>query len=493
MSELRQRLVATVCLATVCLATVLALSIAALAPIARAQDDTPGRGAAEEQRRADDSAGAQGMEDDRIGVGPSIPRRAVPDYDGRPDPGPTALEVLAWVPRVLFYPVHLVVEWVVRRPLGWLLTTGERERWTALQFPPLSETPPTWGLVPTLFVDFGFQPSAGLYLWFDEVGSPRNAMRFQIGFGGLGWWRASVLDRYAIDDRGTIIQARVEALTRPDHLYMGTGTEIESDEVARYGARQIEGELAFAMRPWRSSHLRVEIGVRGYDFYDTSWIDADEGELTVGDAVRQGAFGLPPGWEGYVAYRQRLEGSIDTRNPRPANGTGVRLEAYVEQGLDLASPRDRRWLSYGALAGAFWDISHGRTLGLWGGIELARALGAEPVPFTELPDLAARGRMIGFRRGWLRGESTAFATLEYRFPIWVSIDGFLNAAVGGAFDAEFAGFDAGLLRMSYALGLRTVGDPDQAFTVQVGFGTDTFERGAEPAVVRITAGMQEGF
>ena len=36
--------------------------------------------------------------------------------------------------------------------------------------------------------------------------------------------------------------------------------------------------------------------------------------------------------------------------------------------------------------------------------------------------------------------------------------------------------------------MRTVGDPDQSFTIQVGFGTATFGVGLDPAFVRITAG-----
>ena len=49
------------------------------------------------------------------------------------------------------------------------------------------------------------------------------------------------------------------------------------------------------------------------------------------------------------------------------------------------------------------------------------------------------------------------------------------------------------MRTSYALGLRTVGDPDQSFTLQLGLGTDTFERGLAPVSLRLTAGVQEGF
>ncbi|UJR86953.1 hypothetical protein [Sandaracinus amylolyticus] len=453
----------------------------------------PGASAAEQQRRADDSAGDQGMEDDIEGDPPSIGRREVPDFDGRPDPGISFEDAILWIPRVIFFPVQLVFEWIIRRPLGWILTTGERERWGAFQFPPFAEEEPEWGLVPTLFVDFGFQPSGGLYLWTDNVVVPRNGLRFQLGFGGVDWLRASVLDRYSFDDHGTMVQAKIAGTMRPDYLLAALNGQGESDELVRYGARSVEGEIAFAFRPWRSSHLRIEAGVRGYEFYDTDWIDDDDDQLTLSDGVAQGWLPYPPGWEGYVAYRQRLEGSIDSRQPRPIEGSGVRVEAFVEQGFDLLQAEDRRWLTYGGAVGAYWEISQGRTLGLWGGAEFATALGELPVPFTELPDLSGRGRMVGFRRGWLYGESIVWATLEYRYPIWITVDGFVNVTTGNAFGAELDGFDPAKLRMSFALGLRTVGDPDQSFTIQIGFGTDTFERGAEPAVLRITAGMQEGF
>src|SRR5689334_24631168 len=53
--------------------------------------------------------------------------RAVPDYDGRGDDPTTAGDVLIWVPRVLFSPLYFVSEFIVRRPLGWLVSTAEEE------------------------------------------------------------------------------------------------------------------------------------------------------------------------------------------------------------------------------------------------------------------------------------------------------------------------------------------------------------------------------
>src|SRR5262249_6333396 len=56
------------------------------------------------------------------------PKRPAFDYDGRTEPT-TPGDVLIWVPRILFFPVYLVTEFVIRRPLGFLMVSAERGRW----------------------------------------------------------------------------------------------------------------------------------------------------------------------------------------------------------------------------------------------------------------------------------------------------------------------------------------------------------------------------
>src|SRR5882672_4084403 len=51
--------------------------------------------------------------------------RELPDYDGRGGQPTTPGKVLLWVPRIAFFPFYLVSEYVVRRPLGWLITSAE--------------------------------------------------------------------------------------------------------------------------------------------------------------------------------------------------------------------------------------------------------------------------------------------------------------------------------------------------------------------------------
>lgn len=428
------------------------------------------------------------------GEPPTIERREVPDYDGRPEPGPSAGEVLIWIPRVILWPLYAVVEYLVRQPLGYVLTTGEREHWDALRIAPFAETHGRWGIVPTFAYDVGFQPSGGLYLWTDRLLHPQNGMRFSIGFGGPDLLRGSALDRFALDDRGSHVEAVIEGEMRPDRLFLGLGPGAVSERIARYGRRRAGGSLALELRAWRASYVRVSTGLAANEFFDGTFVRRENGELPLGEAVAQGWFGsMPPGIDGYTAYWQRLEGALDTREPWPASGSGARFEAYVEQGVDVTRAVDRRWLRYGGGAGAFWDVDSGRTLALWALTGFATALGRDPVPFTELPDLGGRGRMTAFQPGWITGQSVIAATLEYRYPIWVRIDGFLNVSTGNAFGPHLDGFSPERLRMSFALGVRTVGDPDQSFTIQIGLGTKTFEFALEPEVFRFVVGTQEGF
>src|ERR1700722_16456517 len=56
---------------------------------------------------------------------PPSPKRALPDYGGEPSHA-SAGDAALWVPRVIFYPVYLVSEYVIRRPLGAAESAAER-------------------------------------------------------------------------------------------------------------------------------------------------------------------------------------------------------------------------------------------------------------------------------------------------------------------------------------------------------------------------------
>ena len=59
------------------------------------------------------------------------PKRDAPDYDGRGNTDTNAGSWALWIPRVALSPLYVVNEYVVRRPLGGLVTVAERRHWVS--------------------------------------------------------------------------------------------------------------------------------------------------------------------------------------------------------------------------------------------------------------------------------------------------------------------------------------------------------------------------
>jgi hypothetical protein len=144
--------------------------------------------------------------------------------------------------------------------------------------------------------------------------------------------------------------------------------------------------------------------------------------------------------------------------------------------------------------GGFWDLgdSH-RVVSLSVSTLLADPVGARPVPFTELVQLGGPGMMPGFRLGRLADRSAAVVALRYAWPIWIWLNGSLQVATGNVFGARLDGFRAGRGRLSAALGIESVGSRDSIFQALVGFGTETFESGAQVDSLRVVVGARSGF
>jgi len=416
-----------------------------------------------------------------------IRRREVPDYDGRPEQARPEDVALSF-PRLLLAPLYLVLE-AVRQPVGWFLTTAERENWDFFRYLPFADDPLPWGVVPTTFIDFGLRPSVGVYVWFDHAFVRDNHLSAQVGFGGIDWLRGTIVDRFPIAANASV-ELKLDAWQRPDYLFLGLGPNARPDRVSRFGRRNLDGTASVLVRPFRSSLVRLVVGVSVNELYDTARVERDE--LSIVQAAEAGWFALPPEFaDGYSAYFQRLELAFDSRQAPPEDAGGVRLELHAELGFDMNRPLDRRWVLWGGALGGYWDVDEGRVLGAWVGVEHGAPLGPEPIPFIELTDMAVMARMPGFRPGWIVGPSALALGVDYSFPIAPWLEGFVGVSTGGAFAEQFAGFRGGLLRMSYALGVRT-NSPDQPFVVQLGMGTAPLEEGGEPQVFRLTFGSQPG-
>ncbi|MDB4947015.1 MAG: hypothetical protein JWP97_6549 [Labilithrix sp.] len=462
------------------------------------RDEGAAQGRHLEKKSNDEAAGSQPAEEASgsqaavtpVPEGGTSPKRAVPDYDGRGPEPTTAGDVSLWIPRVLLSPLYVVSEYVIRRPLGLLLTTAERNNWPEavrnfFTFGPEKKA----GILPTAFLDLGFRPSVGIYAFWDDLLGPGNHLRLHFSTFGPDWVQAAVADKIPVG-KSSFFDIRVEGVHRPDQVFHGLGPESRQANRSRYGLDMLQARPVFETTWWKGSRVTIEGGLRYVDFRD----DACCSDPSVVTRVREGTLVAPPGFaDGYTAAYERGELTIDSRDQRPASQTGVRLEVYGEQGSNVRRAADN-WVKYGGSLGGFVDVKNNRTVSLSVTTMFVDPLSARAViPFTEQVVLGGSGPMRGYLYGRLIDRSAAVATFKYRWPIWVFLDGSIQAAVGNVFGPQLENFKPDLLRFSSSVGVESVGTADHTFEVLVGLGTETFASGANVNSARLLFGTNRGF
>jgi hypothetical protein len=420
----------------------------------------------------------------------AVEKRPLPNYDGRPKRTAPA-DVAWWFPRLLLAPAYLVSEYVVRRPLGYAITAAERAELPSVLYDFFAFGPNHQaGIVPIAFVDFGFNPSVGLYSFWDDAGVRGNDVRLSGSTWGSDWLAGSLTDRIRYSDAHNITLTAT-AIRRPDYAFYGLGPAPKESERARYGADKVDVRVISRAYFWRASAIESTIGYRGMSFYRGQY----EHEPSVTDRVREGTMPMPPGFEtGYRAAFSALRIAVDSRERSGGSESGARLELDTEQGSDFGAPVNAGWWRYGASVGGFLDLNdRSRVLSLSVTAIDTEALGSRPIPFTELATLGGTETMPGFRAGRLYGESALVATLRYSWPVWMWLDGSLQASVGNVFGRHWQGATLRDSRFSSAIGVESNSSRDSIFQALLGFGTETFGQGAAVNSVRFVVGARHGF
>jgi hypothetical protein len=430
-------------------------------------------------------------------VSPPSPKRDLPDYDGRGPKPNTVGQDLLWVPRVIFSPIYLTTEYVIRRPLGAAVSAAERSNvpqvlYDFFVFGPDHKA----GVLPTLYLDFGFSPSVGLFAFWNDAGFKGNSLSAHFSIWTDDWIAGSVGESVRFNKVDTV-SVKLAAIRRPDRSYFGPGPNSLQSDLSRYGETRLEGSAAFDVALWRSSQIEVGSGFRSVDLYHSSY----DGDPSVNDQAAAGVYPLPSGFgRGYSEEFNHALIALDTRKPKGSK-SGVRLEAQAEQGSDVRASPGAGWLRYQGTAGVFYDLNgRGRVLSL-----NATALFADPlesggaIPFTELvmlggnaPILSAlatgAGLMPGLYTGRLVDRSAAVATLQYRWPIWAYLDGTLQVATGNVFGEHLDELKPSLLRFSGAIGIESNALSDSTLHLLVGIGSETFDHGGQIDSLRLAFG-----
>jgi hypothetical protein len=416
-------------------------------------------------------------------------KRQLPDY-GRPSPE-TPGRTLLWIPRIVFFPAYVVTEYVIRRPLGFAITAAERAQLPAALYDFFAFGPDhKAGIVPIAFLDFGFEPSVGLYAFWDDAGFDGHDLRLRGSTWGSDWLSGTATERFHLSERLDLTLTGT-AVRRPDYAFYGVGPDTREESLSRYGADTVDARVATRFRFAGASHFEVRSGYRSAFFRPGDY----RPDPTVDERILAGTLAEPPGYES--GYRAGVSGAkvvLDTRSEDEGPGSGLRVELDGEHGADFETAPAAGWLRYGGTVGGLLDLTEkGRVVSLSVSALFADALGSRPVPFTELVTLGGPNLMPGFRAGRLYDQSALVTTLRYSWPIWIWLNGSLQAAVGNVFGERLEGVDVERMRFSGALGIESSGSRDSIFQALVGFGTETFESGAELEAIRLTVGARSGF
>ena len=421
-----------------------------------------------------------------------VPKRPVPNYDGRQRAGTDPVDTALFLPRLLLSPLFVANEYLLRRPLSVALPAAERHDVPRALYDFFTFGPAHQGLfLPVGFAEFDLQPSYGVYVAWHDAFLPGHDLFLHAETWTADWLSVSLTQRLHAGIHGVELQVR--ALRRPDYPFYGLGPTSARTNRSRYGARTVESKGSYEVRLWRASHLSAGVGLRAVELFQ-GWHESDP---SLEEAIAAGAFAAPPGLEAaYTAELQHVTAVLDSRRPWPSGGSGVRLKAHLEEANGLGASGARHWLRTEALAAGFWDLSGDRrVLSLSVAAQFIDPVGGGgDVPFPELIALGGNGLMRGFPWQRLMDRSAAVSTLRYEWPVGPWITGALQAALGNVFDAHLASFDRRLLRMSWTVGLSSeqASSSDYPIELLFGFGTRTLDDGAGIESVRLAVGVNYG-
>ncbi len=379
-----------------------------------------------------------------------VSKRSLPDYDGR-GPEPTTVgDVALWIPRVAVAPLYAISELAVRRPVGWIVRTAEREHWASKLVGVFTTDDLRAGVIPMFYVESGANPVAGAYAFANDVGLRGNDLRFS-GSIGVGHRAVTVSDRLRRD--AFELKLRGHGSTRDDHeIHVG-------DTRVGYGLRRYEVSAAAATRVGPLA-ARVELGYRDADFFDAVELEGHD----------------------HAGLYERLTLDVDSRG---RGATGVRLSLDVEHGP--------RWNRMAGFAGASAGLGRGRVTSLGVTAVIVEPAGGGEIPVTELAFVGGSGPLPGFTAGRLVGPSALSVVAQYEWPVWSWLSGALHLGAGNVFGERLDGVDPRDFRLSGGLGFRTSGARDHRFEALVAFGSETIRDGADLDTVRLVLGGSHAF
>ena len=421
-------------------------------------------------------------------------KRPIPNYSGRGTEPASALDRLAWIPRIALFPVRIVIDYGVRTPFGWLTRNVETSRATRKVMRSLftGSPTPTPSIYPVALYDFGTKPSVGLRLsWDNGFLTPGSKLKIKLGVGGLDWWRVDTGVRVAYAE--SFVSLDIGARRQPDYRFYGIGPRAPEEAAARYGARRLTAKLGIGAQLAEWGEVSGFAGATDLTFRSEGYDD----DPPIDDRVAQGLIAaLPEGYPGgYSTLRVGATVALDTRLHKKRVGSGARLDAKVERVRRVDS--SDRWTRLEVRGGGSLLLDRVGERKLDVKLEINAVEGANDrvrLPFLELTSVAGSGHLRGFPTGRLYGESAAALTLDYQWPIAAWLDAHAHLGTGNVFGRRLSGLSAGALRGSAGIGVSLAGLTDDRYVeLSTSVGTAPFDEGFDITSFRVILGFTSDY
>jgi hypothetical protein len=333
----------------------------------------------------------------------------------------------------------------------------------------------TFGIYPTVALETSLTPGVGARLVHRNVFGVGGGLRVGADYGGESRYRLEgglTSPAFA----GGMLRTRVNGgwLRQPSAVFYGIGDQDLGQPDPSLVGLPARGPVAVSTtfaQEIAHAELAVELDPAGPLFaavstayFRRAFGDAGADDITqvTRTDVRFDTATLA-GWDQgtKVSYSEAQLGwnSLTTSNSfvsaaAPSSGTKVVGFAGVARGVGGA---DVAYTRYGVDGFRYFDLYGGdRVLILRGRME--GVVGADDqIPFTDLPRLGGPVLLRGYARDRYRDRVAMLATIEYRYPIWRQLGGFLfvdgGRVVPGLADAGRAALAPQLLRVGGGGGL----------------------------------------
>lgn len=384
----------------------------------------------------------------------------------RPDGRTDSIPPRRWrlVPQVLLFPLRAIF-WGLEWPIGGALRLEDRVHVFKRVTDALTWSGGTRGLRPAFYYSTITVPEFGL-VYFDRRSlgvDTRLDVTATVGGANYVYGQLTVEPTKTSGPVGLVWNTTFDR--RGDLLFNGIGGHTYSNAATgRYLQNAFVTDAGLRYRPFRGLEMWTlfSVGVKRFDNGDR--VGGDPGVVYVYETA-----GIPGFNQGTTFVRPGAGFELDTRDSplRSAVGLVVRGAFDYTHGIDGDVATYERFAGNVGFPINLWSRTH--ILWLAATSALTWQNDAQ-VPFSELPTLGGPNDLRGFRFQDFRDYSAFYVTAEYRWPVWMWVDGSIFFDYGGVFSQNYANFSAQRMQPDVGVAMRLFTANHFYIRAQLGYG-----------------------